>query len=370
MTQPIRVLQVFSILNRGGGETMIMNYYRHIDRSRVQFDFLVHREQPGAYEEEITALGGRIFRIPPITSPVRHARAVRAFFDEHPEFRIIHGHVSELGYFIYREAAKRYVPCIIAHAHNAECSLDLKWPFRALLKRLIRPHISCCMTCGHDAARWLFGKKLAASALMLNNAVDAQAYRFSDARRQAEREKMGWQNHWVIGNVARFSPQKNHHLLIKLFSRVLQRRPDALLVLVGDTQGDTYEAVEGQVEKLGLTQHVQFLGSRNDVHDLLQGMDVYCAPSLYEGLSVSMVEAQAAGLHVITSTGVPEEVRLMPNSVSFLSLNESVEHWVERLLSPYERKDTYAEICQAGFDIVENARRLQQFYLAQASTKD
>ena len=154
MTQPIRVLQVFSILNRGGGETMIMNYYRHIDRSRVQFDFLVHREEPGAYEEEIKTLGGRIFRIPPITSPVRHARAVRAFFDDHPEFRIIHGHVSELGYFIYREAAKRHVPCIIAHAHNARCSLDLKWPFRALLKRLIRSYISCGMTCGLDAARW------------------------------------------------------------------------------------------------------------------------------------------------------------------------------------------------------------------------
>lgn len=370
MTQPIRVLQVFSILNRGGGETMIMNYYRHIDRSRVQFDFLVQREEPGAYEEEITALGGRIFRIPPITSPVRHARAVRAFLDEHPEFRIIHGHVSELGYFIYREAAERHVPCIIAHAHNARCSLDFKWPFRTLLKRLIRPYISCCMTCGHDAARWLFGKKLAASAHMLNNAIDAQAYRFSDARCRSVRERMGWQDHWVIGNVARFSPQKNHHFLITLFSRVLQRRPDALLVLVGDTQGGVYESVKSQVEKLGLTQHVQFLGSRKDVPDLLQGMDVYCAPSLYEGLSVSMVEAQAAGLHVITSTGVPEEVRLMPDSVSFLSLDESVAHWVEHILAPYERKDTYAEICLAGFDIVENAHRLQQFYIDQGSTKN
>ncbi len=349
---------------------MIMNYYRHIDRSRVQFDFLVHREEPGAYEEEIKSLGGRIFRIPPITSPVRHARAVHAFFDEHPEFRIIHGHVSELGYFIYREAAKRHIACIIAHAHNARCSLDLKWPFRTLLKRLIRPYISCGMTCGRDAARWLFGKKLAASALMLNNAIDALAYRSSDTRRQSVREKMGWQNHWVIGNVARFSPQKNHHFLIKLFSRVLHRRPDALLVLVGDTQGNTYESVRSQVEKLGLTQHVQFLGSRSDVPDLLQGMDVFCFPSLYEGFGIAILEAEASGLRVIKSSCIPDDANAVPDLVKALSLKAPLDTWVKALLGPYERRDTYAEICQAGFDIAKNARQLQQFYLDQATPKD
>lgn len=370
MTAPLRVLQVFTILNRGGAETMVMNYYRHIDRSRVQFDFLVCRPEKGAYEDEIEAMGGRIYRIPPLLHVRSHRTAVRRFFTEHPEYQIIHGHVGELGYFIYKEARRAGVRCIIAHAHNSYCDKDWKLPLRYLLKYLIRKHVSHTMACGYSAACWYFGKKLGAKATILNNAIETEKYRFDRKKYKRTRELMGWQNHWVIGNVARFSPQKNHHFLIKLFSRVLQLRPNALLVLVGDTRGDVYESVKSEVEKLGLEANVQFLGSRSDVPDLLQGMDVYCAPSLYEGLSVSMVEAQAAGLHVITSTGVPEEVRLMPDSVTFLSLDEPIAHWVERLLSPYERKDTYAEICQAGFDIVENAHRLQQFYIDQASTKD
>lgn len=370
MTESLRVLQVFTILNRGGAESMVMNYYRHIDRSRVQFDFLVCRPEKGAYEAEIEAMGGHVYRIPPLLHVRSHSAAVRQFFAEHPEYQIIHGHVGELGYFIYKEAQRTGVRCVIAHAHNSFCDKDWKLPLRYLLKYLIRKYVSHTMACGYSAACWYFGKKLGAKATILNNAIEAEKFRFDRKKYERTRELMGWQNRWVIGNVARFSPQKNHHFLIKLFSRVLKRRPSALLVLVGDTRGDVYKSVKSEVERLGMESNVQFLGSRDDVPDLLQGMDVYCAPSLYEGLSVSMVEAQAAGLHVITSTGVPEEVRLMPDSVFFMSLGESVEHWVERLLSPYERKDTYAGICQSGFDIVENARRLQQFYLDQSTTKD
>lgn len=365
---PVRVLQVFSILNRGGGETMIMNYYRHMDRSKVQFDFLVHREEPGAYEEEIKALGGRIFRIPPIYSLPRHVRAVRAFFDEHPEYRIVHGHVSELGYFIYREAARRKLPCIMAHAHNAHCSRDAKWPIRTLLKHLMRPYLTHGMTCGRDASNWLFGEPFPKKVYALNNAVDAKEYRYSECHYRRVREEMGWNGHWVIGDVARFSHQKNHGFLIRLLGKILEKRRDALLGLVGAEEGDVYESLQSQVKDLGLSEHVQFLGSRGDVPHLLQGMDVYCSPSLYEGLSVSMVEAQSAGLRVITSTGVPDEVRLLPGLVEFLPLDAPLDSWVDHLLTPYERRDTYEDICKAGYDIRENAQWLQQFYLDQVQT--
>lgn len=370
MTEPLRVLQVFTILNRGGAETMVMNYYRHIDRSRVQFDFLVCRPERGAYEDEIEAMGGRIYRIPPLLHVQGHRAAVRRFFMKHPEYQIIHGHVGELGYFIYKEAQHAGVRCIIAHAHSSYCDRDWKLPLRYILKFLIRKQVTHTMACGEEAARWYFGSSQAKRCLIVRNAIEAKCYRYSQEKRAQVREHFGWDSHLIIGNVARFSKVKNHLFLLEIIEELRKQRPDVLLVLVGDTRGDAYESVKSEVEKLGLGPNVQFLGSRSDVPDLLQGMDVYCAPSLYEGLSVSMVEAQAAGLHVITSTGVPEEVRLMPNSVSFLSLNESVEHWVEHILAPYERKDTYAEICQSGFDIVENARRLQQFYLDQVKTKD
>ena len=368
MTTPIRVLQVFTILNRGGAETMVMNYYRHMDRSRVQFDFLVCRPDRGAYEEEIEAMGGRIYRVPPVFEIFAHRAGVRSFFDEHAEYRIIHGHVGELGYCIYREAKARGVPCIIAHAHSSFCDRDWKLPFRYVLKYAARQYVTHTMACGSEAANWYFGKSLSRETLTVHNAIDAAAYRFSEAERHDIRSEMGWEGRWVVGDVARFSPVKNHRFLIKLLAAVMKKRPNVLLVLVGDPQGEEYNAVKMLVSQNGLSEHVQFLGSRSDVPRLLQGMDVYCSPSLYEGLSVSMVEAQAAGLRVITSTGVPDEVRLLPGSVEFLPLDAPLDGWVDHLLAPYERRDTYEDICKAGYDIGENAQWLQQFYLDQVQT--
>lgn len=368
MTSPIRVLQVFTILNRGGAETMVMNYYRHMDRDRVQFDFLVCRPERGAYEDEIEAMGGRIYRVPPVFEVFAHCAGVRAFLDKHVEYRIIHGHVGELGYFVYREAKARGVPYIIAHAHNSACDLGWKFPLRLILKYLIRGQITHMFACGREAARWYFGND--PRVFMLHNAVDATSYSYTETKYHMVRECEDWEGRWVIGDVARFSPQKNHRFLIKLLAAVMKKRPNVLLVLVGDPQGEEYNAVKMLVSQNGLSEHVQFLGSRSDVPRLLQGMDVYCSPSLYEGLSVSMVEAQAAGLRVITSTGVPDEVRLLPGSVEFLPLDAPLDGWVDHLLAPYERRDTYEGICKAGYDIGENAQWLQQFYLDQVETRE
>lgn len=353
-------------MNCGGAETMVMNYYRKIDRKKVQFDFLLHRPEHGDYDDEIEALGGRIYRIPAITNTSAHIKAVKRFFNENKNYSIIHGHVGELGLFIYKESERCLIPCIIAHAHNASCDLDWKWPVRWLLKHLIRKHISTPMTCSRDAARWLFGKKLAMRAVMLNNAIDAREYSFSPERRVLIRAKMGWQDQYVIGNVARFSPQKNHLFLIRLFAYIAKERDNARLVLAGAKTGDLFAQVRALAHKLGIADKVEFLGLREDIADLLQGMDAYCCPSFYEGLSLSMVEAQAAGLHVITSDRVPRQVLLVPGLMQFLPLSAGVEAWSQAILSPYERRDTFQDICQAGFDIQQNAQWLQDFYLKQA----
>ena len=132
MQEPIRILMLFTIMNRGGAETMVMNYYRNVDRTKVQFDFMVHREERGAYDDEIEALGGRIYRMMPLHPFTfgKYQQQIKDFFDEHPEYKIIHGHCSELGYFVYKEANKRGVPVIIAHAHNPKAFIDSKWIFR------------------------------------------------------------------------------------------------------------------------------------------------------------------------------------------------------------------------------------------------
>lgn len=363
MGRPIRVLQVLTIMNRGGAETMVMNYYRHIDRSKIQFDFLLHRQDRGAYDDEIEAMGGRIFRIPPIFNYVEHKKAVKNFLYNHPEYKIIHGHVGELGYCIYREAKQRGVPTIIAHAHNAACDHNWKWPIRTVLKKLIRPYINTPMTCGADAATWLFGKKMAQKAIMLNNSIDARQYTYDEETRQQVRNEMGWNNHYVIGDVARFSPQKNHVGLLSIFKTLLAKEPTALLVLIGD-KIELYQEVCRKVNDLGISHAVQFLGCRTDIPRLLQGMDIYCSPSLYEGLSVSMVEAQAAGLRVVTSDKVPQQVSIIPELLTFISLTAKDEIWGESLLSPYNRTNTFDQIATAGFDIHTNAAWLQDFYLS------
>lgn len=359
--RPKRVLQILTIMNRGGAETMVMNYYRHIDRSKVQFDFLLHRQERGAYDDEIETMGGRIYRIPPIFNYFAHRKAVKRFFDEHPEYQIIHGHVGELGYCIYKEAAKRKLPTIIAHAHNASCDRNWKWPIRTLLKHLIRPYITTPMTCGDEAAVWLFGKTIAKKTIMLNNAIDAQKYAFNEEIRNKVRSDMDWEGHWVIGDVARFSPQKNHIGLLSIFKEVLGKEPKALLVLIGEKTG-LYEEVKQKAEAIGIAHAVQFLGTRTDIPQLLQGMDVYCSPSIYEGLSVSMVEAQAAGLHVVTSTKVPKQVAICPELVDFLPLDTNFQQWADRVLTKNKRYDNLSTICNAGFDVHENSLKLLQLY--------
>ncbi len=362
MSVPIRILQVLTIMNRGGAETMVMNYYRHIDRSKIQFDFLVHRQEGGDYDDEIENLGGKIFRIPPVFKLFSHKKIVKKFFREHPEYQIIHGHVGELGYEIYREAKQVGIPVIMAHAHNASSDFDLKRPIRWILKHLLRNHISHPIACGREAAAWLFGKKIGEQAFILNNAIDASAYTFDESIRNDVRTEMGWNNQLIIGDVARFSPPKNHKMLLTIFKEVLNHKSDSLLVLIG-SRTDLYHDVVEQAKNLKIEHRVQFLGMRTDVPRLMQGMDVYCSPSNYEGLSVSMVEAQASGLRVITSTNVPREVELIPGMVEFIPLDTKADVWADRLLKEYERSDTYQDIVEAGFDIYENAKWLENFYL-------
>jgi len=368
MTSPIRVLQVFTILNRGGAETMVMNYYRHMDRSKVQFDFLVCRPERGAYEDEIETMGGRIYRVPPVFKPFAHLACVRKFLCEHPEYQIIHGHIGELGYFIYKEARARGVPCIIAHAHSNFCDKDWKLPLRYILKLLIRKQVTHSMACGVSAAQWYFGKENAKHAIILNNAIESDKYRFSQHEYGQVRQEQGWEGRWVIGNVSRFSPPKNHVFLVDVFSEIVKEKSNALLVLIGKTEGAEYKKVYRQVQKLGLSGSVIFLGSRDDVSYLLKGMDVFCFPSLYEGFGIAMLEAEASGLHVVKSTQVPNDAVVVPDLVTSLPLNAPMSQWKEELTQSHPRRDTYADICLAGFDIAENAQWLQQFYLDQVYT--
>ncbi|MBR6979908.1 MAG: glycosyltransferase family 1 protein [Prevotella sp.] len=366
-SHPIRVLMLFTILNRGGAETMVMNYYRAIDRSKVQFDFVVHREEEGDYEEEIRSLGGKIYRMMPLRPHTfsKYEKQIAAFFDEHPEYHIIHGQCSESGYFFYKEASRRGIPVIIAHAHNSHVKFDLRWIVRTWMKHQMRPYLTHYFACGEEAAEWLFGKQLAKKAIILRNAVDTQDYHFDAQLREEKRKELGLApTTLVLCHIGRFDKVKNHVFILEIFGELLKKRPDAQLLLIGD--GDLREQTEKKASQKGLLGKVRFLGVRRDVNELLQAADAMIFPSLFEGLPVTLVEAQCTGLPCVISKNIPSEA-VLTDLVEQVSLSESVAIWAEKLITattqPHNRP-TYAErVAAAGFDIKSNSQWLEDFYL-------
>ncbi len=360
--KPIRVLQVVTQMTRGGLETMLMNYDRHIDRSLVQFDFLEHRDAVTDYDREIMELGGKIHRLPRLNplSP-GYRKALDRFFAEHPEYRIVHVHLDCMSGIPLQYAKKNGVPVRIAHAHSSNEAKSAKYPIKLLYKRCIPKYATHLYACGEDAGRWMFGGH---DYAVLNNAIDTNAFAFNPVIREKYRDALGVdQSTLLLGHVGRFHPIKNHVFLVDIFSELVKLRPESKLLLVG--QGDLEQAIRDKVEALDLSDRIIFVGIRSDVNALMQAMDVFAFPSLFEGLGIVAVEAQAAGLPCVVSDRIPRECEKTQGLVTFLPLEAGVERWAEQILSvaQIERYDTSFQIKSNGFDIWENATELQEFYL-------
>ena len=358
---PIRVLQVVTHMERGGLESMLMNDYRHIDRTRVQFDFLVHRQERAAFDDEIEALGGKIYRLPRLVPWRRsYLKALNQFFDEHLEYKIVHVHQDCLSSVILKAAAQHNVPVRIAHSHNANQDRNLKYPIKLWYRCSIPKYATDLFACGKDAGDWMFG---GAPYRIINNAIDAAAYTYAPAKRTEVRRALGLADELTVGHVGRFNPQKNHPFLLEIFSALLKKEPNAVLLLVGG--GEDMPKIQEKARALGISEHVHFLGVRSDVAELMQAMDVFVFPSLYEGLPVTMVEAQAAGLPCLISDKVPPECILTEGLVDILPLSAGPEAWAEKILEKRElpRTDRRAEIAAHGFDITTEAVKLEKFYL-------
>ena len=370
---PVRVLMLFTILNRGGAETMVMNYYRNIDRTKVQFDFVVHRQEKGAYEDEIESLGGRVYRFMPLNPLTFHQykKQVSHFFDEHPEYKIIHGQCSESGYFFYKEASKRGVPVIIAHAHNSHVPFDMKLIMRTYFKHRMRPYLTHCFGCGREASIWLFGRKLGEKALILNNAIDTTRYEFSSEKRKSKRKELGLSDSTlVVLHVGSFAKAKNHQFIIDVFDQMHRLHSDSMLLLAG--AGPLRQSIDNKVERLKLTDSVRFLGSRADIPELMMAADTLLFPSIFEGLPVTLVEAQATGLECLISDQIPREV-VVTDKVQLMSLSEPASKWAEKVLelsaTTSDRISGARQVIDAGYDVRSNAQWLQDFYLSELSTK-
>lgn len=356
----MRILQVVTHMERGGLESMLINYYRHIDREKVQFDFLTHRQERAAYDDEIEALGGRIYRLPRLVPWSKsYLSELNRFFDEHPEYKIIHVHQDCLSSVILKAAAKHDVPVRIAHSHSANQDKNIKYPIKLWYKRKIPRHATHLFACGKEAGDWMFS---GAPYQIVNNAIDAAAYTYDADKRGELRRQLVLADELVIGHVGNFTQPKNHPFLLEIFTALLKKEPNAVLLLVGSGEG--MFKMQEKVQELGIAEHVRFLGVRSDVADLMQAMDVFVFPSLYEGLGIALIEAQAAGLPCVVSDTIPHEAYLT-DLVDSESLSAPAEKWAEKILAKraIPRTDRRAEIAAHGFDITTEAVKLQEFYL-------
>lgn len=352
-------------MDRGGAETMIMNLYRQIDRSKIQFDFLVHTDSNCDYDYEIRELGGRIFRIQPyrLYNYCSYRREFRKFLQEHKEYKIIHGHIGSCASVYLREARrqKRYT---IAHSHSVHSCYNVEDIIFKILtfdhRWLADFYFGCSKKAGIDR----YGKRIVESKrfIVLNNGIDAKKYRFTQEKQAEKKKELNLEKHIVFGHVGRFVPVKNHDFLLDVFEQIAICEPKAALVLAG--RGELEEKMKEKVRKLGLEENVHFLGVRDDIPELMIMMDGFIFPSHSEGLGIAAVEAQAAGLPCLLSEQIPDEA-VISKDVKKLPFSIGASTWAKEMLRMYsatERKDTFEEIRKAGYDIGESAVQLMDVY--------
>lgn len=362
----IRVLQIVRVMNRGGIECFLMNLYRNIDRENIQFDFLVQVDVEGAFDREILRLGGKIYHIPYLTDVgyVEYSKILFRFFKEHSEYQIVHSHLNSMSGPVLKMAAKVNIPVRVAHAHNGKLKGNFKERMlRSMLQSNIPQYATHLLACSQDAAKCIFGRA-AKKAHIIHNGIDFTPFVFRESVRKEKRQELDIADKFVIGHVGRFYEQKNHKFILDIFYNIQQEREDAVLVLVGD--GPLRQDMKKKAEAYHIENKVMFLGVREDIGQLMQAMDVFLFPSLYEGAPVVLLEAQTNGLQCIISDIISNEVAVT-NFIHALSLSETDKEWANVVLriKPTEysvREEAIKYIENTGYDIREVVKQMSLFY--------
>ncbi|ATH93264.1 glycosyltransferase family 1 protein [Bacillus glycinifermentans] len=372
--RPKRVLHIVSGMNRGGAETMIMNMYRHADRSRVQFDFISHREETCDYDPEIISLGGRVFYVPSIGTAglLSYIKRIRDVLIEKGPFSAVHAHTDFQTGFAALAAKLAGVPVRICHSHNTAWKPNPRF-MDAVQLRLFRRLMFACSTalcaCGQDAGRFLFGgKKMSKNAVhLLQNGIDLARFQEANSRSKAGmRKRFGIrENALVIGHVGRFFEQKNHPFLLELAGSLKKTGTPFQAVFAGD--GPLRKQIEEQAARLGLEDEVLFLGVVEDVPSLMRTFDVFVMPSLFEGLPLVLVEAQASGLPCVVSDTITKETDLGLGLLKRVSLGAGFDRWAEEIGRAQQAEqpawpDIESALAARGYDAKANLTRLMDLY--------
>ena len=375
MTEPIRVLHVLGGTNLGGAESRIMDLYRHIDRNRIQFDFLVHTDQEGYFDKEIKELGGRIFRVPRfrLYNYFTYKRAMKTFFKENHDFQAVQGHITSTASIYLPVAKKSGIPVTIAHARSAGVDKGPKGILTRRLRKNLWKKADYLFTCSRIAGISVFGKKAVdeGKTMFIPNAIDCERFSYDEEKRADMRKELGLAGKYVIGHVGRFHYAKNHEYLLRIFASLCRKKKenkkvgtkerDYALILLGE--GGGMQAAKELVKELGIEDKVYFLGNHSNVYDYYQAMDYFVYPSRFEGLPGTVVEAQCSGLKCLMSDAICEEVAAT-DLVHVMSIEEDPEKWAEYITMTmnYERRSYVRKMQEAGFDVHRQAEIMEEFY--------
>lgn len=360
----MHVLHMIGSLGMGGAQTMVMALYRAIDRTKVQFGFIVDCDDDNVFAQEIAALGGEVFRFPKFNG--KNYRQIRSvwndFFQEHPQYKVLHSHIRSYA-SLYLPIAKAHGVKTIIHSHNTSNGRGMKALAKKLLQYPLRFRADYFFGCSEIAGRWLFGRKIVESDryFMLKNAVDLDRFSYNQEHREKVRNELNIeQDALVIGHIGRMHPQKNHSFLLDCFYEISAVRKDARLILLGD--GELRDEVTQQIRRLGLEDKVLLLGIRKNPEEYLSAMDCMVLPSVHEGLPVVVVEAQANGLQCFVSDTVTKEVKLS-DLVAYLPISQGTDPWTKAILNCRQsHTDVSAQIREGGFCINTSSGWLCDFY--------
>ncbi|MEW9671325.1 glycosyltransferase family 1 protein [Ammoniphilus sp. 3BR4] len=368
----IKILHVVGAMNAAGLETLIMNIYRNIDRNKVQFDFAVQTTDKCFYDDEILKLGGRIIPHPkPKNSLKKYKKALESTIIEYGPYDAIHSHVLFFSGIVLSVANKHSIPIRIAHSHNTSDSKDnsiFRKIYRQIMRQRILKNATHLIGCSKEACEYVFGKSTYKSGVSKHfpNAIDLRKYKNLTRDKSYLTDELKLSNNsMLIGHIGRFTKQKNHVFVVELFSAYLKKEPNAHLVLVGE--GNERENIERLVREKNIEDKVHFLGLRNDIEYILSSIDLFLFPSLYEGLGIVLVEAQAAGIPCLISDVIPAEADLNIGLIKRQSLSDGIQYWIRAIegsviLDEKKWESIEPALINSGYDIKASSNTLLKIY--------
>ena len=363
--EPIRIAQIIGKWLGGGVEAVVMNYYRHIDREKIQFDFICDSDSTNIPYEEIESLGGKVILIPPYQKVFEYQKELQRVLKA-GKYKIVHSHINTLSVFPLRAAKKAGVPVRIAHSHSTSNKKEWKKNlFKAVLKPFAKTFATHYFACTEHAGRWLFGDKAfdEGKVFVLNNAIEVEKYLFNEEIRKEKRAEIGLKDvDIVIGHIGRFVEQKNHRFLIDVFDALYKENNNYKLILIG--QGPLMDEMKAKTKAFNIENAVFFLGQKEDAHKYYNAFDIFLFPSLYEGLGMVAVEAQYNGLPCVASNEVPEIAKIT-DTFKTIALQSDVETWKNEIKQSVKEKidRNNIEVIDDKYDITKQSYKLEEQYI-------